>query len=504
MAKNTYISDIIDDEDIAGWTPDRPVIILAPTGRGKSTFVMNRLFGRILLLVHRTRIKEQFKKKLQDADRHSIDVKSYQWLSWHVAHGDMVDLREYEYIVCDEFHYFLNDSNFNYTTDIAFDYIMNEGAVKIFLSATGKKTEKIITDRVETEPVRYEITEDFSWVESLTFYTDDEHVHGIIRGMPDDEKAIVYINNYKRLERIYNDYAEDALFCVSKSAPDHFTNLMDEQAVQRMLMEEKFESRLLLTTSVLDTGVTIKDAAVKTIIVDIKDPDTIVQCLGRLRRDSNAETVRVYIRHLSGRQIGGLMAAAFDRISEAVYLLTCGQAAFYERYVLGRAWHNRGIVYVDTQGQYHVNRLMLAQCRAQVAEYREITHGREKPGRQDSHWQAYMADVLHKRFWSVLSSEEAVLEKLFLYGPTILPRVKDRRAVIEAAGVRDRKGRLLRSRETLNAFFAERGLPYHIGLYTGSYMSVRCRDAWRLEYRMEPYVPDNYDEWIQDDYSTWV
>ena len=52
---------------------------------------------------------------------------------------DKIKLSNYTYIVCDEFHYFFNDSSFNNKTAISFNMIMeNDTAIHLFMSATGE------------------------------------------------------------------------------------------------------------------------------------------------------------------------------------------------------------------------------------------------------------------------------------------------------------------------------------------------------------------------------
>ncbi|MFP3361181.1 DEAD/DEAH box helicase family protein, partial [Planococcus sp. SIMBA_143] len=43
----------------------------------------------------------------------------------------------FDYIVCDEAHYFISDSSFNPATELAFNFLNdNEEAVKIFMTGT--------------------------------------------------------------------------------------------------------------------------------------------------------------------------------------------------------------------------------------------------------------------------------------------------------------------------------------------------------------------------------
>lgn len=134
------------------------IFISAPTGSGKTYFVLNILLPyfyeqkkKILFLVNRRILKEQIETEIQ---RHvnfemkdNIRVQSYQEIEnsfrtigkyktrdisgnlWDVevelGMKYLAYLQEFNCVVCDECHYFLADSNFNTNTIISFRVIMN-------------------------------------------------------------------------------------------------------------------------------------------------------------------------------------------------------------------------------------------------------------------------------------------------------------------------------------------------------------------------------------------
>lgn len=73
-----YISDIITKEDIKSWNSEETIFIEAPTGKGKSHFIKHTLSElvypkKILILVNRTIIKEQFENELLNKQNENID-----------------------------------------------------------------------------------------------------------------------------------------------------------------------------------------------------------------------------------------------------------------------------------------------------------------------------------------------------------------------------------------------------------------------------------------------
>ncbi|WP_297633548.1 DEAD/DEAH box helicase family protein [uncultured Clostridium sp.] len=137
------ISEIITIEDIKNWNKGEIVTITAGTGAGKSYFIKNILHAfaylkntKILMLVHRTNCKDQFLNEIKkDKKTDSIDIATYQSLEQKKG---FYYLQQYDYIVCDEFHYFMQDAAFSTTTDISLDRILGQtDKVRIFMSATG-------------------------------------------------------------------------------------------------------------------------------------------------------------------------------------------------------------------------------------------------------------------------------------------------------------------------------------------------------------------------------
>ena len=64
----------------------------------------------------------------------NIDICSYHQL----LERKLLDNNHYDYIVCDEAHFFIQDSLFNHYTDDMLEYIINKGgsSVRIYMSAT--------------------------------------------------------------------------------------------------------------------------------------------------------------------------------------------------------------------------------------------------------------------------------------------------------------------------------------------------------------------------------
>ncbi|MDK0617126.1 restriction endonuclease subunit R [Clostridium perfringens] len=301
------ISDLITIDEVKNWNKGEIITISAQMGYGKSYFIKNRLYEiakennqKIILLVHRTRCKQQFIQELEKNHKLDvIDVVTYQTLE----NRKDFDVSKYDYIVCDEFHYFTSDSNFNYKTDISLEKILGQtNKIKIFMSATGDLMKRYFEHR-NLKTKDYEIKANFDWINELIFFNKDETIEGIIEDIIDnDEKAIVFIESVEKAYKLYKKYKKYSLFCCSKSNKKY--RYVDEDDIEGMLKNEKFEDNLLITTTCLDAGINLRDDEIKTIICDVPDIGVLLQCLGRKRRKEN-EKVDVYIHNINNNVLGG-------------------------------------------------------------------------------------------------------------------------------------------------------------------------------------------------------
>ena len=146
---NKKIKDIITASKIRSWNKNEIIIINAPTGSGKSYWCRNVLYSiakqerkKILMLVNRTRIRNQFNEKVEYKEDNILSIMTYQYLENEILKNNKTILACYDYIVCDEFHYFLSDAEFNQYTDLSLYEILETYATKIFMSATGEECSK--------------------------------------------------------------------------------------------------------------------------------------------------------------------------------------------------------------------------------------------------------------------------------------------------------------------------------------------------------------------------
>ena len=352
------ISDIISMSKISKWRKGDISFIEAGTGDGKTYFVINTLYEyakinnkRILLLVNRSSsyiqfINEIIAKRKTDV----IKVETYQKLEhMKLCKKKNYDLFNYDYIVCDEFHYFLNDSAFNDRTDVAFTQVMeNENAVKIFMSATGKNMKRYIIENIETyvDPSTIEIREyslpvTYDFINKVSFFYKEENLDDLIKKFIDEgSKAIFFMQTLDSAFNLYERHSEHCLFnCSSQNKKDYnynkkkkYYDSVDQNKIKKMLEEERFEEQILITTPCMDSGVNIKDPDVKNIVVFIYDLDTLIQCIGRKRLFDCNDKINLYVMHINNNRLGGVYIDTTHKKNQIEYFKKHGASDYSDKY----------------------------------------------------------------------------------------------------------------------------------------------------------------------------
>lgn len=335
------VSHKITTDEIKNWGKGDTITITAGTGAGKSYFIKNELYDyakknnkKILMLIHRINCINQFQIEIEEDDKTDIiEIKTYQSIESQLRKGLNFNFNKYDYIICDEFHYFMSDARFNRFTDMSLNIILGQtNKTRIFMSATGSDMKKYINDYKKVESINYELPIDFSFINKLHFYNKDETLNDFIEDIiKTNQKAIFFIQSAEKAYNLHKKYKKHSLFNCSKSNAKYY-KFVDEETINNMLKEEKFIEQILITTSAMDAGLNIVDEDLKYIIVDMEDTGTLIQCIGRKRFTYKNEKINLYVKAVNNQQLGGKITQINKRIEMAEYLKKEGVQSFTLKY----------------------------------------------------------------------------------------------------------------------------------------------------------------------------
>lgn len=301
-----YVSDIIKN-DYEKWNTNDSIIVDCQTGQGKTYFILNTYSSylesigkKILILSNRTKLKEELQLDANKMIHKNITIKNYQSIEHSILNGYKID--NYDCIVCDECHYFLSDS-WNNKTDVSWKWLLSKNCIKIFMSATGynvfKMVENMMTKYPDNKIYNYYVDRDYSYVDKVVFYNEDDYVIDLLSELPPDEKAIYFCISVKKAYDTYRIFKDRASFICSQSRPT-YNKYITKDAIEN----ERFESQMLFATTCIDNGINLKDRTIKHIFIDIIDLPILIQCLGR-KRILDDDTITFHIKNYTKKKLNG-------------------------------------------------------------------------------------------------------------------------------------------------------------------------------------------------------
>lgn len=496
--KRIRVTDRITENSIATWTVEQPVIITAGTGVGKSYFIKNVLYKyakdnnqKILILIHRKLCVEQFKMEIEeDCKSDVIEIMTYQKLEKNEMYEIDLELQQYKYIVCDEFHYFISDASFNNTTDISFRKIIGmNNAIKIFMSATGENVEEYLHKIVNANTINYNIPFEWSFISTLNFYYNDASLSEFANAVIEKgQKGIFFIQQATKAYTLYKEFLQNAIFNCSKQNEKYY-RYVNEGKINKMLKEQRFEENILVTTSCMDAGVNIIDPLVRFIFIDIKDVGSLIQCMGRKRIQSEGDKIHVFIKVINNQQLGGLETNAKKQLEMADYLNDHTTEEWLKQYP-------RQIDKTQTVYDEIINDGNTETCTKKV---NDLMYHKKKLDIEEIHYMKRFGDFgyckyLARKFnkydpdtgfydYATISGNYGLENYLATHVGHVMLQRKDRKELIKTMDVR-RDGHLKSSRDILNAALKEDNLPYRIEEFETSKMingkKKKFKAAWRI------------------------
>ena len=292
----------------------------------------------MLYLVNRSILKRQLEEELRDFpwdQQECIEIELYQNIEREIVLpynlGGILwneklfqKAQKYCCVICDEAHYFCSDSNYNTNTILSYKYIELAfcNKLRIYMSATIDQVQKVIEKDFQDQKVirsfwmnrklnalcntdikavirsgkiwKYEATKDYGYLDVHILYKREE-VADVIK--KEDGKWLIFVDSREFGSILKKDIIckldcdeSEVTFITSDYREDD--DAMDE--VQFLAKKKKQGSRIVITTSVLDNGISLHDMELRNLII-IADTETeFIQMLGRKREDGVATKLFIY------------------------------------------------------------------------------------------------------------------------------------------------------------------------------------------------------------------
>jgi superfamily II DNA or RNA helicase len=329
-----YISDLITNNEVKKWEPGDRILITAQTGSGKSHFIKNNIYEyckannlKCLLLSNRSLLKNQNEADLKG----KLDVITpinYQKLENQILNGKNIYqvFAGYDLIVYDEIHYIFTDAIFSRNTDLLIEPIKKPMKDKIFIFITA--TPAVLLNYQKDYEYVYTIPQDYSYIKNLYFYNNEDLPESIFQRIPKSEK-ILYFSSDARQSYDLSLKFNTGFICSEGNKLYSKSNASIRDQIEK---ESKFDSRILCSTKVLDNGINIIDKKLKHIIIDMLDPITFIQCLGRKRVFDEDDRINLYVRNHHGGILNFNKMKVKERLQIVDEFEQLGSSDFQEAY----------------------------------------------------------------------------------------------------------------------------------------------------------------------------
>ena len=348
---NNTVSDVIGGE-YQKWKPNDKIFISSPTGTGKTYFILNVLLPyayqkekQILYLVNRRILKQQLERELSRElfeVRYHIKIELYQTIEKRMSNiryniqnkcqqamgyrSVLLEFENYDYVICDECHYFLADSNYNTNTGLSFRCIQDifsfSNKIRIFLSATICNVKDYIISDDEKRLFQRTFYYGFHWKNTIgvnrankgkewNYETpcnyDYLDIHIINREdeisdlvMNGNGKWLIFVDSInlgKELQEALrnkwkhsDDEADKKVIMLSSDYAEESESAQEVYSIQK---DNRQSAKVLISTSVMDNGISLIDIQLRNIILIADTEVEFMQMLGRKRKDK--ERVNLYI-----------------------------------------------------------------------------------------------------------------------------------------------------------------------------------------------------------------
>lgn len=284
------VLNMIPVTEIEKWEPGDHVLVIAGTGKCKTTWTKQILWPyckerglTLFVLANRS--------MLRDDIQHGTDmpVLTYQLLEMeqHKNHpawnADM--------IVLDECHSLATDVMLDCRRNKMLRLFENRHTIVIGLTATPVGCVTALFDQEKT----YEIPRQYSQIESVHLFYRENDIKTILgQEMKKGGRILCFVRSATRGLKMHHALPDTAYIC-SRNAkqwtPDIET-YKEEISKNRRWGKEQ----ILIATKVMDVGISIEDPEVSTVIVETEDYTVdLIQMIGRIRCRGE-QRIRLYIR----------------------------------------------------------------------------------------------------------------------------------------------------------------------------------------------------------------
>lgn len=392
----TYLSDKFTEEDFARMRKEQMYAIYSAPDTGKTTLITTKFQAylrksgkKALYLTSRRVILDQIKDKV---DNSLIYCCTYQKIETNIYTHDNFD-DNYDFIVCDEAHYFIDDALLSDKTDLSFKFVNDSEAIVILMSGTPDYISCL--EGQWRRPIKTLATLDKSNHNIMTVclapaaskdkngeYLLEEHLEKLAK---EQKRIIVYDSNIDDLfkmsakfEQRQDELGIKVSFICSTNNKRYATHC-DKERLAILTDTERIDSDMLFITSALNTGVSIDEDFEYLFIFGNPSKTAIFQLIARVRKGKSLRKIKTIF--CSVPLYSSLVAQKEQKEIDLLFIddnkewQTKTRARRFPVYV--QPLKDTNVGKNNVEGRYTCNRMIIGKIRQDVKDYKEIlSHGK--------------------------------------------------------------------------------------------------------------------------------
>lgn len=195
-------------------------------------------------------------------------------------------LPRYDYIVCDEAHYFVEDANINFDTELS---------VKIILTGTPEPLEFVSWNSpliIERQVNILNNNVEVVFLSKSNKAIDKE----IVQKLNEGEQSLVFHSSATEAYELSKEFLKYNPFFICSLGNKSFRNRIDMAARDQIINEERIGRPIGFLTSAMNTGVNFNEDIRNVVILGSPSSVDIRQSVARVRRGDSSRKIRLYIQ----------------------------------------------------------------------------------------------------------------------------------------------------------------------------------------------------------------
>jgi hypothetical protein len=301
-----YLSARFTQADFADMRQDTMYAFYSAPDSGKTTMIINvlqpylkRIGKKALYLSHRKIINDQNEAMFDETVIHS---QTYQKLETDIIH-EVPFFTDYDFIICDECHYFVEDSAMNNLTDESFNFVNNSKAVVLLMTGTPDYLKAI--KGLWRRPIMplVEIDRQDHNIEKVCLCSASKAEEAFLKAELDrlvsmKKRIIVYDSNISELYQLCAEYQHKAdelgvkVSFICSRRNQEYSKHSDNEALETLIDSKHIDTDLLFITSALNTGVSIDEDFEYLFIFGNPSKTDIFQLIARIRRGNTNRRIK--------------------------------------------------------------------------------------------------------------------------------------------------------------------------------------------------------------------